>query len=227
MLQFTFRHIRGFGAKKEAELWRSETFTWEDYERSLGAQLSLFSDSPDEEDPCSPLWESKAALRTGDVGYFATRLPHQEHFRIALAYPEDTMFLDIETTGLSRYYDKITLIGWSIGSEYGIHLRGRRWCRDFWERSPPARAVVTCQRFLVRPSFYPQRIERSTLPSIATFDLRFLSEAGRSERGAEGHRRASRSQALGDKRSLRGTEKRPPFSGTSTGGRVTKKPCAN
>ena len=31
-----------------------------------------------------------------------------------LSYPERTLFLDIETTGLSHYYDDITVIGWAM-----------------------------------------------------------------------------------------------------------------
>jgi hypothetical protein len=47
-----------------------------------------------------------------------------ELYRIAFAFPEETLFLDIETTGLSRYYNKITLVGWSRGSSYEYWLRG-------------------------------------------------------------------------------------------------------
>jgi uncharacterized protein YprB with RNaseH-like and TPR domain len=32
-------------------------------------------------------------------------------------YPQDVLFLDIETTGLSHYYDEITVIGWSMGGQ--------------------------------------------------------------------------------------------------------------
>ena len=119
MLRYTFRHIKGFGAKKESALWRANIYTWEDFERALGTQLSLFPDIPEVAEQ-SPFGQAKIALKAKDADFFATKLPHQEHYRIALTFPEDTMFRDIETTGLSRYYDKITLIGWSLGSEFGV-----------------------------------------------------------------------------------------------------------
>ena len=40
-------------------------------------------------------------------------------------HPTEILFLDIETTGLSRYYDHVTLIGYAIGGEYGIALAGQ------------------------------------------------------------------------------------------------------
>lgn len=33
---------------------------------------------------------------------------------MCLHRPEQVLFLDIETTGLSHYYDEITVIGWSL-----------------------------------------------------------------------------------------------------------------
>jgi uncharacterized protein YprB with RNaseH-like and TPR domain/predicted nuclease with RNAse H fold len=38
--------------------------------------------------------------------------------------PSGVMFLDIETTGLSRHYDYITLIGYEMGGEYHVLLAG-------------------------------------------------------------------------------------------------------
>ncbi len=35
------------------------------------------------------------------------------------------MFLDIESTGLSRYYDQVTLVGWSAGSRYEVLIDPR------------------------------------------------------------------------------------------------------
>lgn len=39
--------------------------------------------------------------------------------------PTRTMFLDIETTGLSRHYDYITLIGYEIAGDYHVWLPGQ------------------------------------------------------------------------------------------------------
>nr|WP_243852977.1 ribonuclease H-like domain-containing protein [Sphingomonas naasensis] len=41
-----------------------------------------------------------------------------------LTAPERVLFLDIETTGLSRYYDKLTLVGFEIDGVYDVVLAG-------------------------------------------------------------------------------------------------------
>ncbi|MFE4950405.1 ribonuclease H-like domain-containing protein [Leifsonia sp. NPDC056665] len=59
-------------------------------------------------------------LQARNVEYFATRLPRREYWRLATAFPERVLFLDIETTGLSRIYHQLTLIGWAREDAYGI-----------------------------------------------------------------------------------------------------------
>lgn len=61
-----------------------------------------------------------SALARGDTEYFEARLIRPEYWRIAAAFPERTLFLDIETTGLSRRYHQLTLIGWSQGEEFRV-----------------------------------------------------------------------------------------------------------
>ena len=34
------------------------------------------------------------------------------------------LFLDVETTGLSRYYDELTLVGWVLDGVYRVHIAG-------------------------------------------------------------------------------------------------------
>ncbi|SDL66904.1 Uncharacterized conserved protein YprB, contains RNaseH-like and TPR domains [Geoalkalibacter ferrihydriticus] len=193
MLQYTFRHLKGFGAKKEAELWRAYTFTWDDFENAYNSQLSLF------EHTASFLQESRLALEAGDVEYFATSLPHQEHFRIALTYPEDTMFLDIETTGLSKYYDKITLIGWSIGTEYGVYLQGDD-DSEFRKALSSAKAIVTFNGSIFDLPFIRNEFEDIRFPACHV-DLRFMSKRA----GFSGGQKVIEEQ-LGLKRSAKAAE---------------------
>jgi predicted nuclease with RNAse H fold len=42
----------------------------------------------------------------------------------AVADPKRTLFLDVETTGLSRYYDHITLVGFAVDGRYQVHIAG-------------------------------------------------------------------------------------------------------
>ena len=70
-----------------------------------------------------PIELSFEAYHKGDLQFFADSLPKSDYYRCALTYPDETIFLDIETTGLSLYYDQITLVGWSIGRKFGVYIK--------------------------------------------------------------------------------------------------------
>jgi len=120
----TFLHLRGIGLRGEQALWRRGITTWSHLEHALrsGASLSV---GPRRRDALlEELAASRVAAKSGDVTFFGPRLPRSEHFRLALALSKSTMFLDIETTGLSRYYDRLTVVGWSLGHETGLYIAG-------------------------------------------------------------------------------------------------------
>ena len=96
MLQSTFQHIRGIGKKTKLSLWNKGTTNWEKYIKRNGYQLSLF-----ESDKSNPIKDSIKAYEIGDIGFFAQTFPKTQYYRVALTYPKETLFLDIETTGLS------------------------------------------------------------------------------------------------------------------------------
>src|SRR5579862_1214415 len=123
MLKNTFIHLRGFGPKKERSLWNLGILTWDDFERNFLTQGSLFPSGPEAE-LFRALAESRDALAREDCDYFAERLPKAEHYRIALANPNSTVFLDIETTGLSLHYDHTTLIGLADKHRYYLYKKG-------------------------------------------------------------------------------------------------------
>jgi uncharacterized protein YprB with RNaseH-like and TPR domain len=116
MLKSTFQHLKGVGKKSERILWKKGFTTWEVYDASFHRQPSLFSGFS----IYTPLRESMEAYEKGDMAYFANTLPSAEYYRVALEFPQDVLFLDIETTGLSLYYDIISIVGWSMGKEYGV-----------------------------------------------------------------------------------------------------------
>ena len=177
-LEHTFLHLPGVGPQTERRLWRNGFWTWGDLERKSGHQLSLFGKSR-WESWMEVIEASRPALLTGDADFFATRLPSREHYRIAATFPEETAFLDIETTGLSLYYDKVTLIGLSLGNRYICHIpeadeekstRNQTWRAIL----STAKCLVTFNgtifdlKFLVK--FYPDL----EFPQ-AHVDLRFLA----------------------------------------------------
>lgn len=172
MLTSTFQHLKGVGAKTERGLWSSGVVSWEEFESRRTPQLSLFG--PEEESNLSELSDSRKALLDEDADFFARSLPKPEHYRIALSFPSKTLFLDIETTGLSQYYDVITLIGWSTNDEYNVYIKGDDPA-PLIKALSEAKAIVTFNGSLFDVPFL--RSEFADLPvPAAHVDLRFLAK---------------------------------------------------
>jgi predicted nuclease with RNAse H fold/dephospho-CoA kinase len=70
----------------------------------------------------SPL--SEGALSTVLSRSTLTRPKSSVSYDPLFDHPTGVMFLDIETTGLSKYYDQITLVGYELDSEYHVLLAG-------------------------------------------------------------------------------------------------------
>lgn len=170
MILNTFQHIKGISAKKENELWHNGFLTWDDLEAQRNHQLSLFGDET--QDPILTL--SKKALDQEDTVFFARSLSRQEYYRIALSFPHKTLFLDIETTGLSKYYDSITLIGWSTGKEYGVYIQGDS-LECFRQVLKKAEIIVTFNGSLFDIPFLNQKLPDLKIPQCH-IDLRFLAK---------------------------------------------------
>ncbi|PXF55631.1 MAG: hypothetical protein C4B58_14815 [Deltaproteobacteria bacterium] len=169
MLLSTFQHIKGIGKKTELALWDNGITTWEKYIKNNGHQLSLF-----EKETITTLNESIKAYKNGNLAFFANRLPRSEYYRIALTYPQDTIFLDIETTGLSLYYDQITLVGWSIGRKYGVYLQDQDEA-GLLEALNSAKAIVTFNGTIFDLKFLQKWFPDIYIPPIH-IDLRFFAK---------------------------------------------------
>lgn len=169
MLKSTFRHIKGVGKKSERDLWRKGLTTWDEYQCLLDRQLSNFGDSENNH----KFMDSIQALESGDTGYFADRLSPGDYYRIALTYPESTIFLDIETTGLSLYYDQLTIVGWSFEREFSVYINGQK---DTLLRAAlkKAKIIVTFNGIMFDLKFLEKTFKDLYLPPVH-LDLRFFS----------------------------------------------------
>jgi uncharacterized protein YprB with RNaseH-like and TPR domain/predicted nuclease with RNAse H fold/dephospho-CoA kinase len=174
MLQHTFQHLRGFSEHRERQLWQKHVYTLSALARLTPQQERLFTDVVD--DPTRGQGEieaSLAALTKGDADFFAQRLPKREHFRIALAFPNDTIFLDIETTGLSRVYNHITVVGWFLNGSYGFFVRGQS-AAALKEALKRAKVIVTFNGSLFDLPFINHELPQLRVPSVHV-DVRFLA----------------------------------------------------
>jgi uncharacterized protein YprB with RNaseH-like and TPR domain len=136
ILDHTFIHIHGYKTpEKEQGLWDQGILTHESLLRS-----GLVNKSAKARD-----WieETIGALDRNDHDFFAERLPKNFHYRLAMAYPRETVFLDIETTGLSSQYSDITIVGWAMDDKFKVMVNGRDDPGEFHRDLSRAKAIVT------------------------------------------------------------------------------------
>lgn len=173
MLDLSFRVFSGISLRKERELWKNGVCSWDKYELGISPQRSLLEVDPTYDSPVAQeLRACRSALASADVEFFAKRLERSEHYRIAASFPRDCIFLDIETTGLSRYYDQITVIGWYLDGEYGLYVKGNSE-REFRSALARAKCVVTFNGTLFDLPFIREQLPAIAFPGIHV-DLRYL-----------------------------------------------------
>ena len=122
MLKHTFLHVPRVGPKTEAKLWQRGILSWEDYLTNSGqsgldirSQLNLDK----------YIESSLEALGCGDAVFFEHLLPKREIWRIYPEFRDRSVFLDIETTGIGRQGDYITIIGLFDGRQIKTFIKGQ------------------------------------------------------------------------------------------------------
>jgi uncharacterized protein YprB with RNaseH-like and TPR domain len=90
-----------------------------------------------------------------------------------LADSTKVVFLDVETTGLSWFYDDLTMVGWARDGVYRAHIAGED-PRDLLDSLADARALVTFNGTLFDLKFLKKTFDEIALPPVH-IDLRYLS----------------------------------------------------
>lgn len=103
----------------------------------------------------------------------ATPVTVERKVRQALADPHRVLFLDIETTGLSRYYDHVTVIGWNIGGDYQVGLANEP-PDDLARAVSKATTLVTFNGTLFDVPFLRKTFPLLVMPETH-IDLRYLA----------------------------------------------------
>ena len=164
MLQNTFLHIPYVGEKTEQQLWQHNIRSWHDV-GMLNGQIS----NAEVIRKFSML--SKERFEKDDFAFFAQKLASKFHWRAYDEYKERTCFVDIETTGLSKHRDDITVIGLYDGKESKTFINGIN-LRAFEEEIQKYALIVTFNGALFDLPFI-----KAKFPSIVFdqfhVDLRF------------------------------------------------------
>ena len=168
MITSSFIFIPGIGEKTEEYLWKSGVLTWDDFKK---ADVPFLNETKKRiiEDY---LELGRDALDRKDSSFFAENLPKEEYWRLYKDFRDETLFLDIETTGLSRHYDVITLIGTSDGDNIKIFLKDNN-LSEIVDYVQNFQIVVTFNGKLFDLRFIKKAFPGIKMPPVH-IDLRYL-----------------------------------------------------
>ncbi len=121
MLEHTFVHISGIGEATERSLWEQGIVTWTDA-IDRGVCPVGFSDARWGNN-CRLIEESLRSLERREHRHFARMLKSAHHWRAWEDFRRDTVYLDIETTGCSRF-STVTVVGLYDGTRTQTFVAG-------------------------------------------------------------------------------------------------------
>ena len=138
MLRNTFMHIPGVGQITENRLWKSGVLFWDDF-----FEKTAVRQAPERKAFMkNRLEESQVHLKNNNLQYFAEQLPTNHHWRLFPDLTDSVVYLDIETTGLQSWQNKITTIALYDGKTIFTYVNGQN-LDDFKENIKKYQAVIT------------------------------------------------------------------------------------
>ncbi|MCB9362731.1 ribonuclease H-like domain-containing protein [Candidatus Woesearchaeota archaeon] len=122
MLTSTFIHVPRVGAHVEKQLWEHGIRTWDDFLQRYD-ELPLTERKKEQMRVC--LLESQKHLLDKNHRFFSSMLPLNAHWRAFKEFEHSVCYLDIETTGLDKRRDEITVLGLYDGEQSRIYVQGK------------------------------------------------------------------------------------------------------
>jgi uncharacterized protein len=138
MLTNTFCHIPGLGTGTERRLWSSGLQSWDAVRDASGLPLTPARVTSLQRH----IQVSAAQLAAGNARHFTACLPVDQHWRLYREFADSTVFLDIETTGLSGHSDQITTAVMYDGHRVRHYVQGDN-LQDFEREIRDYRLLVT------------------------------------------------------------------------------------
>jgi len=138
MLKNTFIHIQSIGAITEQRLWESGIRDWDAIDGDLPSPVAprrkYFL--------LSGIEESRRHFEGCNPSYFSNLLPSNQCWRLFPEFRDSTAYLDIETTGLDRYFNTITTIALYDGKSISTYVKGQN-LDDFIEDIQKYKVIVS------------------------------------------------------------------------------------
>lgn len=117
-IENSFIPVDGVGEHTERQLWQAGVTHWDHFTGDVvgptrAERINSFID------------RAKRRLQDRDSRFFRQTVPDSEHWRLYENFRSETVFLDIETTGLSRHTDRVTTVTLHRDGETTTLVRGR------------------------------------------------------------------------------------------------------
>ena len=169
MIKNTFICIPGIGEKTEEFLWSRGILNWGTFkEKSKVKGLSENKRKLIEK----YLHKIEKKNYRHCASFFANNLPSKEYWRVYKDFIDKTIFLDIETTGLSLYYDKITVIGTFNGKKVKIFIKDNN-LEEFMDYIKNYEIIITFNGKIFDIPFIKKELPNIRIPPLH-IDLRYL-----------------------------------------------------
>jgi uncharacterized protein YprB with RNaseH-like and TPR domain len=126
-IENSFIPVRGVGETTERRLWEQGITRWEEFDP--GAVGDTTADRI-----ASFIDVARDHLDRGDPRFFRDAFPTGSHWRLYENFRVDACFLDIETTGLSKHRDRVTVVGLHRDGDTRTLVRGQDLSTDALRR---------------------------------------------------------------------------------------------
>lgn len=163
MLKNTFLHIPYVNEKTEQELWKRGISDWEKF---------LCSDIELHNHDLMKKYVKLSLENYGNHEFFSNKLLFKHHWRAYDDFKDKCCFLDIETTGLDKRNDDITVIGLFDGHKSRTFVNGKN-LEDFGEEIKKYSFLVTFNGALFDLPFIREKFPDVTFNQMHS-DLRFV-----------------------------------------------------
>jgi uncharacterized protein YprB with RNaseH-like and TPR domain len=126
-IENSFIPVRGVGETTEQRLWELGITRWDEFESdavgdTTADRIAEFIDI------------ARDHLARGDPRFFRDAFPAGSHWRLYENFRDSACFLDIETTGLSKHRDRVTVVGMHRDGNTQTLVRGQDLSADALRR---------------------------------------------------------------------------------------------
>jgi len=173
MITKSFIFLERVGDKLEQNIWGNGIHDWDSFLKTqnikgLSRYRKLYYDRK--------ILSARKALYNFDSSYFLKALPQSEMWRLYEFFKEDAVFLDIETTGLSKNDDDITVFGLYDGINTKIMIKNINLDYKLLKKElEKYKLIVTFNGASFDLPFIEKRYP-NLLPKIPNFDVKSVTD---------------------------------------------------